>query len=117
MKVAVANGRVAVGCDRRRLILKPLKEQNDKQSDLSEEMHKQWLNMEKMKLQQEQEERERERAHEMRLIEMFATMIHRAHTPAPPSLIDHYQSINFIEHHIFNYVIYIKYLDPDLGAS
>jgi hypothetical protein len=71
-----------------------LKEQNDKQSDLSDEMHKQWLDMKKMKLQQEQEERERERAHEMRLIEMFTTMIHRTHTPAPPSLIDHYQSIN-----------------------
>ena len=58
-----------------------LMDQNCKQSDMTKEMHNQWLEMEKMKLKHEQEERERECAHEMRLFEMFTTMVHRNQTP------------------------------------
>ena len=57
-----------------------LMDQNCKQSDMTKQMHNQWLEMEKMKLKHEQE-RERERAHEIRLFEMFTTMVHGSQPP------------------------------------
>ena len=60
-----------------------LTEENNKQSTIASEMNKQWLDLEKMKVEKEQEERERERQHEMRLMQMFSAMIQSHQPPAP----------------------------------
>ena len=59
-----------------------LKDENEKNAEISNSFHQQLLTLESKRLEFEREERERERQHEMMMMQMFGNMIKQSGQPA-----------------------------------